>query len=179
LLAGAPGAGKTTFYEAKLKTVFPSLVRASSSPLESSAANQERLHLLGNQASFVYQDVVIDTKIMREARKAGFGVKIIYLATESPNLNIGRILLRVGQGGPFAPLARVAELHTRGICQLSEARRLADDVLLFDNTPNGRGPRLIAHFREGKLDRLARSLPAWTRKAFGKELDKGVNAQRR
>ncbi len=32
ILAGSAGAGKTTFYESKLKTVFPTLLKASASP---------------------------------------------------------------------------------------------------------------------------------------------------
>jgi hypothetical protein len=35
-LAGAPGAGKTTFYETKLQSVFPAVLKSSTSPLESS-----------------------------------------------------------------------------------------------------------------------------------------------
>lgn len=33
-LAGAPGAGKTTFYETKLQAAFPTVLKASTSPLE-------------------------------------------------------------------------------------------------------------------------------------------------
>ena len=33
-LAGAPGAGKTTFYETKLQAAFPTVLKASASPLE-------------------------------------------------------------------------------------------------------------------------------------------------
>ena len=179
ILAGAPGAGKNTLYEAKLKTVFPTRIKASSSPLDHAEAQQERLRLLEEHQSFSYQDSTVDPKILREARKAGFGVKVIYLATESPNLNIGRVLLRVGQGGPFAPLSRVSELHANGIAQLPEIRKLADDLMLFDNTAHGRGVRLVAHFRQGKLVKLARAIPEWTRKVFGKEFDKWSNTSSR
>ncbi len=179
ILAGAPGAGKNTFYDTKLKTVFPARITASASPLNHTEAQQERLRLLEEHESFVYQDSVMDLKIIREARKADFGVKVIYLATENPNLNIGRVLLRVGQGGPFAPLSRVAELHANGIGQLPDIRKLADDLMLFDNTANGRGVRLVAHFQSGELVKLARAVPEWTRKVFGKEFDKWSNAPSR
>jgi len=53
ILAGAPGAGKTTFYEGKLKAVFPTNLRASSSPLEQTENNQERSRLQKEQESFV------------------------------------------------------------------------------------------------------------------------------
>jgi predicted kinase len=45
MLCGAPGAGKTTFYESKLKSVFPTMLKASSSPLEQAEIDQERRRL--------------------------------------------------------------------------------------------------------------------------------------
>ena len=179
ILAGAPGAGKTTFHESKLKAVFPSALKASSSPLEQAVTDQERSRLQKEQQSFVYQDVTVDPQLIQDARKVGFEVKVIYVATEDPNLNIGRVLLRVGQGGPFAPLARVAEDHSQGTKQLPEVTKLADDLMLFDNTANGRGVRLVAHFHEGELVKLARSVPKWAQKVFGKEFDRWRSVQDR
>ena len=179
LLAGAPGAGKTTFYESKLKAVFPTVLKASSSPLEQAETNQERSRLQKEQQSFVYQDVTVDPQTIQDARKAGFEVKVIYVATEDPNLNIGRVLLRVGQGGPFAPLARVAEDHAQGMKQLPEVKKLADDLMLFDNTANGRGVRLVAHFHEGELVKLARSVPKWAQKVFSKDFDSWLRSRDR
>ena len=179
ILAGAPGAGKTTFYESKLKAVFPATLKASSSPLEQTETNQERTRLQKEQQCFVYQDVTVDPQIIQDARKAGFEVKVIYVATEDPNLNIGRVLLRVGQGGPFAPLGRVADDYAQGMKQLPDIKKLTDDLMLFDNTTNGRGVRLVAHFHEGDLVKLARSVPKWAQKVFGKEFEKWRNLQER
>ena len=81
-------------------------------------------------------------------------------------------MLRVAQGGPFAPLGRVANDYAEGMKQLPELKKQADDLMLFDNTSNGRGVRLVAHFREGDLVKLARSVPKWAQKMFGKEFDK-------
>jgi predicted ABC-type ATPase len=179
ILAGAPGAGKTTFYESKMKAVFPVILKASSSPLEQAETNQERSRLQKEQQSFVHQDVRVGLHIVQDARKAGFEVKVIYVATEDPNLNIGRVLLRVGQGGPFAPLARVADDYAQGAKQLPDMKKLADDLMLFDNTANGRGVRLVAHFHEGELVKLARSVPKWAQKIFGKEFDRWRSVQDR
>ena len=179
ILAGAPGAGRTTFYESKLKSVFPTILRSSSSPLEQAETNQERSRLLKEQESFVYQDITVDRQIVQDARKAGFEVKVIYVATEDPNLNIGRVLLRVAQGGPFAPLGRVADDYAQGMKQLPDIKKIADDLMLFDNTNNGRGVRLVAHFRDGELTKLARSSPKWAQKVFGKDFEKWLGLPER
>ena len=169
LLAGTAGSGKATFYESELKTAFPSIVSASTSPIEQVKMNKERTRLLEEGHPFVYRDTTIDFQVIREGREAGFDVKLLYVGTEDPNLNIGRVLLRVGHGGQFASLARIPDDYALGIKQLLKAKRAADELAVFDNTAHGRGHRLVAHFEFGELMRLTRSVPKWAQKAFEKE----------
>jgi predicted ABC-type ATPase len=168
MLCGAPGAGKTTFYESKLKSVFPTMLKASSSPLEQAEIDQERRRLQKEGQSFVYQHVTPELGVVRGAQAAGFEVKVIYIGTEDPNLNIGRILIRVSHGGAFAPLARVASDFEQGLKRLSQISKQVDDLLLFDNTPNGRGVSLVAHFQNGRLAKTAPAIPNWARSCLAK-----------
>ena len=169
LLVGASGSGKTTFYETHLKTAFPTLLKGSASPLEQTEADQERKRLMKRGKSFVYQDVVFDPRLIRAAKSVGFEVKAVYVATEDPTLNLGCVLIRVSNGGPFAPILRIPQDYRHGLKQLPEVKKLADDLMLFDNTPHGRGIRLIAHFRGRELVKLSRTRPKWAQKAFGKD----------
>ena len=179
ILAGAAGAGKTTFYESKLKTVFPTLLKASASPLEQTETNRERARLLKAGQPFVYQDATIDSQIIREAQDSGFDVKVFYIATEDPNLNMGRVLVRVNNGGAFASLARIPDDYAQSMKQLSDVKKVADDLMLFDNTAHGRGHRLVAHFQAGELMKLARSVPKWAQKVFGKEFERWMGTHDR
>jgi predicted ABC-type ATPase len=179
ILAGSAGAGKATFYESKLKTVFPTLLKASASPLEQTETNRERARLLKAGQAFVYQDATIDSQIIREAQDSGFDVKVFYIATEDPNLNIGRVQVRVNNGGAFASLARIPDDYVQSMKQLHDVKRVADDLMLFDNTAHGRGHRLVAHFQAGELMKLARSVPKWAQKVFGKEFEKWLGSHER
>ena len=170
MLCGAPGAGKATFYESKLRVVFPTILKVSSSPLEQAEIERERKHLQREKRSFVCRDTIPDIGLIRDARAAGFDVKVIYIGTEDPNLNIGRILIRLSNGGAFAPLGRVANDFEKGVKQLRKISQQVDDLILFDNTPNGRGVRLVAHFQNGKLARIARAVPKWARAVLGKDI---------
>ena len=170
MLCGAPGAGKTTFYESKLRVVFPTILKASSSPLEQAEIERERKRVQKEKRSFVYRDAIPDIGLIRDARAAGFDVKVIYIGTEDPNLNIGRILVRVGNGGAFAPLGRVANDFEKGVKQLRKISQQVDDLILFDNTPNGRGVRLVAHFQNAQLARMARAVPKWALAVLGKDI---------
>jgi len=53
---------------------------------------------------------------------------------------------------------------------LPQARRHADDLLVYDNTPNGRGHRLVARFIAGELVKVTHSSPEWLKDVFGHEL---------
>ena len=105
-----------------LRTVFPALLKASTSPLEQAETDRERSRLTKEGHSFVYQDTTIDSQMIREAQEAGFHVKVFYVATEDPNLNMGRVLLRASNGGPFAALARIADDYVQGLKHLPEPR---------------------------------------------------------
>ena len=179
LLAGAAGAGKTTLYESQLRTVLPVLLKVSASPIEQTETDRERSRLMKEGQSFVYQDGTIDFGAIREAQEGGFDVKVFYVGTEDPNLNMGRVLLRVSNGGPFAALARIAADSAHGLKHLPEAKKLADDLMLFDNTTHGRGHRLVAHFHAGELMKLARAVPKWAQKVFGKEFEKWLGSRER
>jgi len=53
---------------------------------------------------------------------------------------------------------------------LAEARKHADDVLMYDNTPNGKGHQLVARFIAGELVKSTRIPPDWLKHLFGREL---------
>jgi hypothetical protein len=53
---------------------------------------------------------------------------------------------------------------------LPEARRHADDVLVYDNTPDGKGHRLVARFIAGELVKTTHTSPEWLKGVFGREL---------
>jgi predicted ABC-type ATPase len=177
-LAGASGAGKTTFYETKLHSVFPTVLKSSGSPLEQAQVEEQRSRLLKESRSFVYVSSVIDLELLRRARSAGFETKVMFVGTEHPDLNIARVLSRVSRGGPFAPLATISEEYERGLRDLPAVRKAADEFILLDNTVEGRGHRVVAQFVKGEILKLARSIPEWAQKPFGKEFTKWLAQER-
>jgi predicted ABC-type ATPase len=169
LLVGAAGSGRSTFYRTHLETGFPKRLQTSASPLEHAETDRARKRLLKVGESFVYVGDLFDLEVIRAARTAGYDVKAVYLATEDPTLNLGRALIRVNNGGRFAPMSRIANDYVRGLSQLPKLKKLSDDLMLFDNTAHARDARLVAHFQGGKLVKLAREIPKWAQKAFGSE----------
>src|SRR5262250_519089 len=132
LVTGAAGAGKTTFYENKLRESFPILLKSSPSPLEQGAMERQRKELLNSQKSFVFQSSVLDMGLLKEARSHGFEIKAIFVGTEHPDLNIARILSRVSRGGLFGPIAQVSEEFEKGLHDLPAMKSAVDELFLFD-----------------------------------------------
>lgn len=178
-LAGAPGAGKTTFYETKLQAAFPTVLKSSASPLEQARVDEERGRLLKERRSFVYVSSTVDLDLLRTARSSEFDTKVMFVATESPDLNTARVLGRVSRGGPFAALATIPAEYEKGLRELPAVRKAADEVVLIDNSTEGRGHRVIASFAKGEIVKLARSIPEWAQKAFGKEFTKWLAQEHR
>ena len=161
VIAGPMGAGKTTFYEAHLKEAFPIVVP----PIR-----HQRDAMLRERRSFAVEDLTVDTDFLESARQAGYATKVFFISTEDPNLNVGRIVVRMSRGGQSLPLEAIPDSYEEAMKNLRNARRHADDLLVYDNTPNGRGHRLVARFIAGDLVKTTNTPPEWLKRIFGREL---------
>ena len=170
VIAGPMGAGKTTFYNAHLREAFPTLIP----PIP-----HRREAMLHEHSSFAVEDFVVDAELLESARAAGYITKVVFISTEDPNLNAGRILVRMSHGGQAVPLGAIPESYEEAMKSLPEARRHADDLLVYDNTPNGKGHRLVARFMAGELVKTTHSAPEWLKDVFGRELQSEVKPKER
>lgn len=160
VVAGPMGAGKTTFYDAHLKEAFPVLVPP---------VPHQREVMLHERRSFSVEDLVVDTDLLESARDSGYATKVIFISTEDPNLNVGRILIRMSRGGQSVPLSSIPESYEQSMNSLREARKYADDLLVYDNTPDGKGHRLVARFIAGELVKTIHTPPDWLTSIIGHE----------
>jgi predicted ABC-type ATPase len=161
VIAGPMGAGKTTFYDAHLKEAFPALIPPIS---------HQREATLRQHRSFAVEDLAVDTELLERARDAGYATKVVFISTEDPNLNVGRILIRMSRGGQSVPLNTIPESYEQSLKSLPEARKHADDVFVYDNTPDGKGHRLVARFIAGELVKTSHTSPEWLKNVIGREL---------
>ena len=161
VIAGPMGVGKTTFYDAHLKEAFPTLIPPIS---------HQREAALREGRSFAVEDLVVDTELLESARDAGYATKVVFISTEDPNLNVGRILIRMSRDGQSVPLNSIPESYKESLKSLPEARKHADDVLAYDNTLDGKGHRLVARFIAGELVKTTHPSPEWLKSLFNREL---------
>jgi predicted ABC-type ATPase len=105
---------------------------------------------LREQRSFAVEDLVVDTELLESARDAGYATKVVFVSTEDPNLNVGRILIRLSRGGQSVPLDTIPESYEQSLKSLTEARKHADDVLVYDNTPR-KGASACGPLHRGRI----------------------------
>jgi len=71
---------------------------------------------------------------IHRAKAAGYFVRLIYVATESPEINSLRIAWRVEQGGHDVPREKIQSRYGRSLKQAVTAARIADRAYFVDNS---------------------------------------------
>jgi len=104
-------------------------------------------------------------EMMQRAIAAGYGIDLSYLCLDSPNLNIGRVAMRVAAGGHHVPDEDVLRRYSRSLRNLPAALALSDRARVFDNTKHATA-QLVLEMHERTVIFLHQELPAWLRTAF-------------
>ena len=106
------------------------------------------------------------------AQAAGFRTYLYFVATEVPEINLGRVETRVGLGGHGVPSEKVVARHAQSIGQVPAALPHLSRAFFFDNSE--RTMRYLASWNpeEGLACVDGVALPSWferLRTAFGSE----------
>lgn len=89
---------------------------------------------------------------MRAAQLAGFEVRLFFVATDDPLINLQRVAQRVERGGHDVPRERVIARYHRSLGNLPAAIAASDVCDVFDNTSISRAMRRIARIRKAPAD---------------------------
>lgn len=157
IFAGPNGSGKTTLrnqfvadgYElgtyinaddiqARWQTLAPDLSsRRDREMWAFHEAERQRRACLAGGHGFSFETVFShESKLdfMRDARTAGYFIRLLFVATDSPRLNVARVAKRVKDGGHDVETDKVMKRYRRTLDLLPRAMELADHTVLFDNS---------------------------------------------
>jgi predicted ABC-type ATPase len=160
VIAGPNGAGKTTFAKeflvkdaAVTHFVNVDLLAAGLSPLrpEQAALAAGRLFLTElDRLAEAEEDFAFETTMsglgylnrLREWKRAGYRVEMIFLRLSSPGMALRRVAARVKQGGHNVPKVDILRRYKRGWHNFQTSySTLADSWAVYDNA--GAAPKLI------------------------------------
>jgi predicted ABC-type ATPase len=107
----------------------------------------------------------------RLAKKSGFGVIMFYVALDSVEGHIERVMRRAAYGGHSASEATLRKIHASSLSNLPTAlipdRSGIDIVQVYDNSKSESLPILVLEAYGGRINRLADQFPGWLQRALG------------
>ena len=184
IVAGPNGSGKTTTTEQLLKNewgadslyINPDNIakdtygdwNSTEAVLKAAQkATELRYECLKNGTDFVFETVFSSAEKMdfiQKAKDAGFFIRIFYVCTESPLININRIAQRYLNGGHEVPISKTISRYYSSLKNISRAIKIADRVYLYDNSVENAAPRLILRTVDGIIAKqYTDDLPNWVR----------------
>ncbi|WP_439696791.1 hypothetical protein ACFGVS_30110 [Mucilaginibacter sp. AW1-7] len=119
--------------------------------------------LLSKRERFSFETVFShdsNLDIMKRASKAGYKVYLYFVSTESPEINIYRVKLRVKQNGHDVPEDRIRERYKRALGLMYEASQIAYQAFFFDNSKNDEPFTLAGHFKKSGQRKIWDDIPS-------------------
>ncbi len=150
IVAGPNGSGKSTttaqFSKDGYEVIDPDRIARNLSPNSPEdysvaagrqAINRARENILqGN--SFLVETTLsskgVYQRLVDSAKQKGFSVKLAYISTEDPQINIARVADRVSKGGHNVPDEDVVRRYYRSLDNLGEFFDKADDKAIIDKS---------------------------------------------
>ena len=190
VLAGPNGAGKSTLYRNQIEPRFPDAEfvnadelakghygHAALTPEESQMgqrlADGRRRELMAQGKSLATESTFSHPSklaLVREAKAAGYGVRLYHVNVRSADLSVKRVARRVDEGGHPVPEDKTRERYERNQPLIRQAALIADRADVFDNSEFGKNPVRVLTLRDGQATFVSEKMPTWARTLYADEL---------
>lgn len=125
---------------------------------------QERTKLLKAGRGIAFETVFSHgskLEFLIDAKNAGYFIRLFFVGTESPEINIQRVKERVSNGGHDVPPEKIRSRYTRSLANLIPGIEIADRVYVFDNSVDREEAVLFAKTSDGLLKKTYAAIPDW------------------
>jgi predicted ABC-type ATPase len=183
IVAGPNGSGKTTITEKLLRHAWmggceyisPDIIAQEEfgdwNSLENviKAANRAkeiREDCLKNLKSMAVETVFSSSEkveFVRRAKAAGFFIRIFFVCTNDPFINVERVALRVIKGGHDVPIPKIVSRYYRAIANCVEVAPKVDRVYFYDNSEENTDSKLIFKVVDGEIAKTYCQMVPWTK----------------
>lgn len=133
-------------------------------------ATELRKECLRNKRSMLVETVLsTEEKIefIRNAKNAGFFIRVFFIGTDTPEINASRVARRVLEGGHEVPIGKIIKRYFSSMKMCVYAAALADRLYVHDNSVDGFSPELLFRTRDGKL---FKKYPDFVKHGWAKEI---------
>ena len=99
---------------------------------------------------------------LSQAMEVGYFVRLFFVGTDSPVVNVARIGRRVLAGGHEVPIAKVISRYQKSILNLTKVLPLIDRGYVYDNSVEGVLPEIQFRTSNGQVKRAYQSDHDWS-----------------
>lgn len=181
MFAGPNGSGKSTVtprflerFDFPIRYINPDEIAATldGNTMEnayraSAIAARERLDCINSKQSFSFETVMSHPSklaILETAKEAGFETQIVFVSTNNPLINVGRVKQRVIEGGHDVPEDKIISRYYRSLSLLPKVSEIADRTLVFGNDDSLRLEMVLA---QGKIIEKSENTVKWVENVIG------------
>jgi predicted ABC-type ATPase len=174
-IAGANGAGKSTFYhsflapESGLRFINADVLarQLQLDPYRAAAlAESLRAEFVRARESFIFETVFSDREgsklsFLKRAAATGYTVVLFFIGIQDAGVSEQRVAMRVAQGGHDVPAEKITTRFPRILQNLRKALAELPEVRVYDNSDLGRPYRLVTVHRDGRCIERHEPVPRW------------------
>jgi predicted ABC-type ATPase len=173
IVAGPNGSGKTTVTEQGLahrwfhdcEYINPDLIardvfgdwNSDEAVLAAARESSRRRHqCLAERRSLAFETVFSapeKVSYVRAALRAGYFVRLFFIATRDPTVNAARVARRVLEGGHDVPIAKIVSRYVGSIVNCAKVADEVDRLYLYDNSEENADPLLTLRAHDGRIAR--------------------------
>ena len=182
VVAGPNGSGKTSTTEKLLANewtadsvyINPDIIAQnqfgnwnSQDAVLKAAQEATRLHYkcLEESTNFVFETVFSSQEkleFLRKAHDAGFFIRLFYVCTNDPQINVLRIAQRYLNGGHEVPMSKIFSRYYKSLALAAQAISFVDRAYIYDNSRNNELPQLLYRTYEGQIfKQYTENIPEW------------------
>ena len=128
-------------------------------------ATEIRYECLEQQKDFVFETVFSsDEKLefVRKAKAAGFFIRLFFVCTSDPEINVHRITKRFLEGGHEVPISKIISRYYKSLANAAQAIELAGRACSYDNSVENALPQLLYRTFDGEIfKQYTEDVPEW------------------
>ena len=128
-------------------------------------ATRLRYDCLENGRDFVFETVFSSPEkleFLRKAKDAGYFIRLFYVCTSDPAINVARITQRYMNGGHEVPISKIISRYYKSLLNAAKAISFVDRAYIYDNSVDNQLPSLLYRTTDGQLfKQYTNDIPQW------------------
>lgn len=130
-------------------------------------ATEKRYECLEQKKDFVFETVFSSNEkleFVRKAKAAGFFIRLFFVCTSDPEINVLRITKRFLEGGHEVPISKIISRYYKSLANAAQAIELVDRAYIYDNSVENALPQLLYRTVDGEVfKQYTDDVPEWAK----------------